>query len=101
MVISDPPICLDLASIGQKVRFNQYKYESMDGFVKADQECFIILPSVHKQATISGTNGPNTMSAQAQGNPTSLSSFTMGGHSGSLGEVLIKANVLPLNYEFP
>ena len=22
MVISDPPICLDLASIGQKVRFN-------------------------------------------------------------------------------
>ena len=49
MIISDPPICLDLQSIGQKVRYNQYKYDSMDGFVKADEECFIILPSVHKQ----------------------------------------------------
>ena len=48
MVISDPPICLDLSSIGQKVRYNQYKYDSVDGFVKADQECLIILPSVHK-----------------------------------------------------
>ena len=85
MVISDPPICLDLASIGQKVRYNQYKYDSMDGFVKADQECFIILPSVHKQ-----------VASNAGG-----SSFTMGGSSGTLGEVLIKGNVLPLNYEFP
>ena len=71
------------------MRFNQYKYESMDGFVKADDECFIILPSVHKQvASISGSAG-------------GASSFTMGGQSGSLGEVLIKAHVLPLNYEFP
>lgn len=51
MVISDPPICIDLSSIGQKVRFNQYKYESMDGFVKVDDECYIILPSVHKQVS--------------------------------------------------
>jgi len=42
-------MCLDLASIGQKVRYNQYKYDSMDGFVRADEECFIVLPSVHKQ----------------------------------------------------
>ena len=48
MVISDPPICMDMASIGQKVRFNQYKYETIDGFMKADEECIIILPSVHK-----------------------------------------------------
>ena len=86
MVCSDPPICLDLQSIGQKVRYNQYKYDSMDGFVKADEECFIILPSVHKQ--VAPTSGPG-------------SSFTTGGQSGSLGEVLHKANVLPLNYEFP
>ena len=48
MVISDPPICMDMASIGQKVRFNQYKYETIDGFMKAEEECIIILPSVHK-----------------------------------------------------
>ena len=48
MVISDPPMCLDLGSIGQRVRYNQYKYDAIDGFIKADEECFIILPSVHK-----------------------------------------------------
>lgn len=85
MVISDPPLCLDLISIGQKVRFNQYKYESMDGFVKQDEECFIILPSVHKQVT------------PPQG---SVTTSEFGGGQGTLGEMLIKANVLPLNYEF-
>ena len=59
----------------------------MDGFVKAEEECFIILPSVHKQASVGGVG--------------SVGSFTSGGQSGSLGEVLIKANVLPLAYEFP
>ena len=48
MHISDPPLCMDLTSIGQQVKYNQYKYESMDGFVKADEECYIVLPSVHK-----------------------------------------------------
>ena len=62
MVISDPPICLDLASIGQKVRYNQYKYDSMDGFVKAEEECFIILPSVHKQV-VGGGSGANSGSS--------------------------------------
>ena len=28
MVISDPAICFDLQSIGQKVKYNQYKYDS-------------------------------------------------------------------------
>lgn len=93
MVISDPPVCLDLASVGQKVRYNQYKYESMDGFVKQDEECFIILPSVHKQAAIP----PPNVSANSQ----SPSSIIAGGSSGSLGEVLLKAHVLPLSYEFP
>jgi hypothetical protein len=74
MVVSDPPIMFDIKRIGEKVQFNQFKYDSMDGFIKAGEECFIILPSVHK--------------------------YNQGG-SGSLGEVIIKANVLPLNYEFP
>lgn len=74
MAISDPPLCMDIMSIGQKVRYNQFKFETLDGFVKQDEECLIILPSVHKLATA------------VQG--------------GSLGELIIKANVLPLNYEF-
>jgi len=44
----------------------------MDGFIKTGDECYIILPAVHK--------------------------YNQGG---GLGEVIIKANVLPLNYEFP
>ena len=59
----------------------------MDGFVKQDDECFIILPSVHKQVS------PNPSS-------NIVTSEFGGGSSGTLGEVLIKANVLPLNYEF-
>lgn len=72
------------------MRFNQYKYESMDGFVKQDEECFIILPSVHKQVSPNLSNGHFN---------STVSEF--GGGSGTLGEVLVKANVLPLNYEFP
>ncbi len=71
MFVSDPPIMFDLKRIGEKVQFNSFKYDSMDGFIKAGEECYIILPAVHK----------NT--------------------SGGLGEVIIKANVLPLSYEFP
>jgi hypothetical protein len=51
MAISDPPLTMDLNAIGQKVKYNQYKFETLDGFVKADEECLIVLPSVHKLAT--------------------------------------------------
>jgi hypothetical protein len=44
----------------------------MDGFIKNNEECLIILPSVHKYS-----------------------------QGGGIGEVIIKANVLPLSYEFP
>jgi hypothetical protein len=44
----------------------------MDGFIKTNDDCFIILPPIHK--------------------------FSIGG---GLGEMIIKGNVLPLNYEFP
>ena len=74
MNVSDPPLTFDLKRIGEKVLFNQYKYDSLDGFIKNNDECLIILPSVHKYN-----------SSMAAG----------------VGEMIIKANVLPLNYEFP
>ena len=76
MLISDPPLVFDLKRIGEKVQFNQFKYDSMDGFIKNNEDCFIILPSVHKY------------------NPGSNTGVV-------IGEMVIKANVLPLNYEFP
>jgi hypothetical protein len=57
----------------------------MDGFVKQDQDCYIVLPSVHKKTTPASSNTPQQQSQQA----------------GILGEVVLKANVLPLDYEFP
>ena len=72
MQVSDPQFAFDLKRMGEKVQFNQYKFDSLDGFIKAGDECFIVLPAVHKAAA-----------------------------GGQLGEVVIKANVLPLNYEFP
>ena len=48
MLVSDPPIVFDVKRIGEKVQFNQFKYDSMDGFIKTNDECLIILPSVHK-----------------------------------------------------
>ena len=48
MMISDPPMLFDSRQIGMKVSFNQHKYESLDGFIKANDECLTILPSVYK-----------------------------------------------------
>ena len=48
MLVSDPPIVFDLQTIGERVQFNSFKYDSMDGFIKAHEECLIILPAVHK-----------------------------------------------------
>jgi hypothetical protein len=46
----------------------------MDGFIKSNDECIVILPSVHKYNASSPAG---------------------------VGEVIIKGNVLPVNYEFP
>ena len=48
MLVSDPPIVYDFKRIGEKVMFNQFKFDSLDGFIKVNEECLIILPSVHK-----------------------------------------------------
>ena len=74
MLISDPPLIFDIKKVGEKVPFNSYKYDSMDGFVKQGDECYIILPPVCK------FNSSN---------------------QGGLGEVVIKPSILPMNYEFP
>lgn len=52
LLISDPPLVFDLKRIGEKVQFNQYKYDSMDGFIKNNEECLIILPSLHKYSPL-------------------------------------------------
>jgi len=85
--ISDPPLVMDLAGIGKKVEFTQFKYDCVDGFVKADQECYIILPSVHKLNTTSVSGAHQSQSG--------------GQIAGQLGEVVLKANVLAADYEFP
>jgi hypothetical protein len=46
----------------------------MDGFIKTNEECLVILPAVHKYAA---------------------------GVAGGVGEQVVKAQVLPLSYEFP
>ena len=47
--ISDPKIVLDLTVLGTHVKFNQMKYDSLDGFVKQGHDCVIILPPVFKE----------------------------------------------------
>lgn len=47
----------DLKRIGEKVQFNQYKYDSMDGFIKNNDDCLIILPSLHKYSPANHNGG--------------------------------------------
>lgn len=78
-MISDPPLMFDYSKIGEKVAFNSFKFDSIDGFVKTGEDCYVILPPIYKQS-------PNPSTA-----PTNQEK----------GEVIIKANILPLSYEFP
>ena len=47
-MINDPPMHVDISSIGKKVKFNGLKNDPMDGFIKAKEECWIVLPEVRK-----------------------------------------------------
>ena len=67
MYISDPRMVMDLSVLGDRVKFNQMKMDSLDGFIKAGHDCIVILPPVFKEG----------------------------------GDLLLKQNVLPLDYEFP
>jgi hypothetical protein len=46
--ISDPPVTCDWGSIGEQVEFNPMKHEAMDGFIRAGDLCYILLPSCSK-----------------------------------------------------
>jgi len=46
--ISDPTLKPNVEDIGNKVMYNPLKHEPLDGFIKAKEECIVILPSVHK-----------------------------------------------------
>ena len=46
--ICDPPLVVNYKSIGTKVLFNATKHDPLDGFIKAKEECTVILPSLHR-----------------------------------------------------
>jgi hypothetical protein len=69
--VSDPQVFIDINNIGQKISFHSMKFESVDGFIKQKHECAIILPPCYK---INSSTNDN---------------------------LLFKAQVLPLDYEFP
>ena len=56
MMISDPPLLFDCRQIGMKVSFNQHKFESLDGFIKANEDCLTILPPVFKLVVSQNNN---------------------------------------------
>ena len=47
-MISDPPLLFDFSKLGVKVSFNQHKQDSLDGFIKTGEECFVIVPPLYK-----------------------------------------------------
>lgn len=69
--VSDPQVFIDINSIGQKILFNPIKHDSVDGFIKQKHECVVVLPACYKINASSSEN------------------------------MLFKAQVLPLDYEFP
>lgn len=81
-MISDPPLLFDIDSIGQKVNFNQHKQESLDGFIKANEECYIILPSVYKLNQGSSDNNTGVslikMKSSKQNSSTNKDGYTNG-----------------------
>ena len=46
--VSDPPLLLEVEEIGKRVEFNPLNHDPFDGFIKAKQECFVILPCVRR-----------------------------------------------------
>ena len=46
--ISDPPLDFDVETIGAKVSYNPLRHEAFDGFIKAKEECWVVLPELRK-----------------------------------------------------
>lgn len=43
-MICDPPMYVDFKNIGKKVKFNPLKNDPFDGFIKAKEDCWVVLP---------------------------------------------------------
>ena len=46
--ISDPPFEIEIEKIGEKIEFNPLIHDPFDGFIKAKEECWVVLPGVRK-----------------------------------------------------
>jgi hypothetical protein len=46
--ISDPPLVLEIAGIGKRADFNSLVHDPFDGFIRGREECFVILPEMHR-----------------------------------------------------
>lgn len=111
MIISESPLLIDLRAIGQKVPFNQSRHDSLDGFIKAGDECLVILPPIVKlqksekslAEPVKGSNksfefGPTSIIGDCGHlEPRDVSEKSS---SAPIFELVHKMNVLPLNYEF-
>lgn len=42
--VSDPPVSSEVSRIGDRVEFNPMKHEAMDGFLRAGDPCYVLLP---------------------------------------------------------
>ena len=62
MMMSDPPLLFNIDEIGQKVSYNQHKQESLDGFIKTNEDCYVILPSVYKLNSSNAESNSNLSS---------------------------------------
>ncbi len=82
MQVSDPPLLCDAKSIGTKVHYNALRHDPFDGFIKNKEECIIVLPSLHRAASLQHDKQHATAGAQEN-------------------EFLAKALVLQVNYEIP
>lgn len=50
--ISDPPFVLEIAGIGKRAEFNSLVHDPFDGFIRGREECFVILPELHRAGSV-------------------------------------------------
>lgn len=52
LYVSEPELTIDLPQFGQKVQFNAFKHDSIDGFIKQNDECLVVLPQMIKNGEL-------------------------------------------------
>jgi hypothetical protein len=93
--VSDPPTLVDINAIGQKINFNSIKHDSVDGFIKQKNDCVVILPPCYKVIA------SNVNSNNIGGNIGNVDKIGNGINSLNNENLILKAQVLPNDYEFP